>query len=287
MLRLSRALFLSFVLLCGKGVSSGPEIPFYAHQRPPEGFLWYGSLVVSQKEQPPSPTQPLPSTSRPALSTPEGRNQALRERLESAIQKVLDAPTLENAIAAQRLQKVVFERSDAVSKAWMLSTLLDAGLLTPKDNPNPLHRKMLKDEEEQSNRAHLKALSQEWGIVVEISQDCAYCTAFLPILEELQNKTSLQILGAGNVSTKAYGPFPLQKSKNFLRQFNPEGLTPTAYLVHKDGGEIYPIARGVTDAQAIIQNIFSVLSYRGNNQRREHDVKAFFVLAYLSDLSLT
>ena len=267
MLRLFSSLLFSFFLLCGKSVSCGREIPAYAHQRPPDGFLWYGSILVSQKEKPASAETSLSNTSTPSLSTPEGRNQALRDKLERAIQKVLDAPTLENAIAAQRLQKVVFERSEDVSKVWMLATLLDAGLLTPKDNPNPLHRKMLKDEEDQSNREQLKALSQEWGMVVEISQDCAYCTAFLPILEELQHKTSLQILGAGNVSAQTYGAFPLQQSAGFLRQFNPEGLTPTAYLVHKDGREIYPVARGVTDAESIIQNIFSVISYRAQKAK--------------------
>ena len=272
MLRRSSVLFF-FVFLSVEGVSSVPPYSSSAlqtHQSPPEGFLWYGSISEPAKKKALDSKEKSPSalTSFPDTSTPEGRNKALRDKLEQAVQKVLDSPTLENAIAAQRLQKVVFERSEEVSKVWMLAALLDAGLLTSKDNPNPLHRKMLGDEEDNKNHARLQDLSDTWGIVVEISENCAYCTAFVPILEELQQKTSMQILGAGNVSTKTYGTFPVQKDKGFLRRYNPERLTPTAYLIHKSGEEIYPVARGVTDAEAIIQNILSVLSFREQKEKK-------------------
>lgn len=245
------------------------EVQGLETDKSPEGFMWYGAIPEGENNKPEETSQTntkeTVTNPSPNLSTPEGRNQALKERLETAIQKVLDQPTVDNAISAQRLQKVVFERSEEVSKVWLLATLLDAGLLKPQDNPNPLNRKILQEEKKGEVIRKLSILAKDWGLLVEISDHCGYCKSYLPILDELQQKTFMQILAVGSTAS-SYGPYPVAEdtatSKAYLRAYNPEGYTPTTYLIHKDGKEIYPVARGLTDAEAVMDNILSVLAYR-------------------------
>lgn len=226
----------------------------------PQGFMWYTEDPVAPKADQSLET-PQPITIQQTASTQSieasKRNQALKQKLEDAIQVMLDNPTLDNAVIAQRMQKKVMDRSDAVAKSWVLASLVDAGLITPETNPNVLHRELARKEKETKDTDQLNAIAQEWGLFFYVMEQCTYCQRFAPIVKEIQAEAGFQVLAVSHTGTH-YAGFEGRKDTGFLDHLNPERVAPILYLVHKDGKRIYPVARGLTDAERVKANILMI-----------------------------
>ena len=53
-----------------------------------------------------------------------------------------------------------------------------------------------------------------------------------------------------------YGPFKGFKDKGgVLKNLNPKGYAPVLYLTNQKGTIVFPIARGLTDKETIVQNM--------------------------------
>jgi len=222
----------------------------------PKGFLWYEDLpkIMPKKEQ---ETKNMP----PPVQAPTNartRNKDLKQKLDDAIQVMLDVPTVENAIYAQRMQKQVMDRSEQVSKAWLLAALVDQELLNPKDNPNVLHRELAKQTNSIEQQATLKEIAKNWGLLFYVRSRCNFCTRFAPIVKEFADFYQFQVLAVSEGGYD-YGPFVGAKDTGLIAQINPKKETPMLYLVHKDGKQIYPVARGLTDSEKIKDNILLLI----------------------------
>ena len=94
--------------------------------------------------------------------------------------------------------------------------------------------------------------------IVEFSDfECPYCERFVPIVKEIGDDYGFQVLAVSE-NGENYGPFKGVKDTGILHNLNEEGVVPLLFLVHKDGKRIYPIARGITDADKIAENILSI-----------------------------
>ena len=228
---------------------------FYTQK--PRGFLWYTD--EPRKEKAPRDTSLTP-VQKKALSREEvarQRNEALKQKLDGSIQVVLDNPTIDNAIRAQRMQKLVMDRSTEFSKVWRLAALVDAGLIKPEMNPNVLHQEISKKDKRNQDLMALKKMTQEWGLFLYVMDHCKYCMKFAPIVKEIQDETGFQVLAISQEG-KNYGPLIGRKDTGILDHLNPEGFAPVLYLVHRDGKRIYPVARGLTDSGKVKENILLI-----------------------------
>lgn len=252
MIKLNAAVSKIFIALLVAPLVAASNI----YEERPKGFLWYtDDLVLKQQDQ-----LQVSSKNSTTAAEAKSRNQQLSQKLDDAIQVMLDRPTVENAIKAQWLQKQVIERSEQVSKSWVLAALLDAGLLKFEDNQNVLHRELQKDSKAFNMTKQLKNVANDWGILFYWREGCIYCQRFIPIVHELQIKYGFKIMAVSEHGGD-YGFWVGQKDTGLIANLNPYGEAPLLFLLHKDGKEIYPIARGITDLDQIAENILMVVKH--------------------------
>ena len=239
------------------------ENSFYSKK--PGGFLWYRKLpeIKDLDKKLKEKTNKVPLTN---LEEAKLRNENLKQKFEDAIAIMLDSPTIENAILAQKAQKLVFDRSESVSEAWLIATLMDAGLVSKEMNPNILHRKIAKEEKEKQDINELQEIAKDWGLFLYVVPNCKYCEQFTPIILELTQETGFQVLAISEYGVD-YRGFKGKKNNGFLDQLNPEKLAPVLFLVNKDGKTLYPIARGLTDISKLKENILNMIKI--DNSRKD------------------
>ncbi|SPR12438.1 conjugal transfer protein [Orientia tsutsugamushi] len=151
----------------------------------PTGFLWYNDKHDHELDD---------STSKLMRRAHDHRIEELKEQFNQAQRIALDNPTLENVITAQRLQKQIMEKAHKFATMWQLATLLDYQLINANEPANSLHRKLYQEKSEQKNDSKLKNIAKNWGLILQVKQDCLLCKAFIPIVQSFANKYAFQLL---------------------------------------------------------------------------------------------
>ncbi|WP_045915556.1 conjugal transfer protein TraF [Orientia tsutsugamushi] len=205
----------------------------------PTGFLWYND---KHGHEPDDSTFKLMSVAH------DHRIEELKEQFNRAQRIALDNPTLENVIAAQRLQKQIMEKAHKFATMWQLATLLDYQLINAHEPANSLHRKLYQEKSEQENDSKLKNIAKNWGLILQVKEDCLLCKAFMPIVQGFANKYAFQLLA-------------VSKNNELLNKLNPKHVVPVLYLVASDGKKIYSVARSIISEDKIIDNILAIDRY--------------------------
>ncbi|KJV79685.1 F plasmid transfer operon family protein [Orientia tsutsugamushi str. UT76] len=189
----------------------------------PTGFLWYNDKHGHEPDD---------STSKLINLAHDHRIEELKEQFNRAQRIALDNPTLENVITAQRLHKQIMEKAHKFATMWQLATLLDYQL----------------KKSEQKNDLKLKNIAKNWGLILQVKEDCLLCKAFMPIVQGFANKYAFQLLA-------------VSKNNELLNKLNPKHIVPVLYLVASDGKKIYSVARGIISENKIIDNILAIDRY--------------------------
>ncbi|WP_371253005.1 conjugal transfer protein TraF [Orientia tsutsugamushi] len=205
----------------------------------PTGFLWYNDKHGHE---------PNNSTSKLINLAHDHRIEELKEQFNRAQRIALDNPTLENVITAQRLQKQIMEKAHKFATMWQLATLLDYQLINAHEPSNSLHRKLYQEKSEQKNDLKLKNIAKNWGLILQVKEDCLLCKAFMPIVQSFANKYAFQLLA-------------VSKNNELLNKLNPKHIVPVLYSVASDGKKIYAVARGIISEDKIIDNILAIDRY--------------------------
>ncbi|WP_109455652.1 conjugal transfer protein TraF [Orientia tsutsugamushi] len=175
----------------------------------PTGFLWYNDKHDHELTE---------SSSKLISRAHDHRIEELKEQFNRAQRIALDNPTLENVITAQRLQKQIMEKAHKFATMWQLATLLDYQLINAHEPANSLHRKLYQEKSEQENDSKLKNIAKNWGLILQVKQDCLLCKAFMPIVQGFANKYAFQLLA-------------VSKNNELLNKLNPKHVVPVLYLV--------------------------------------------------------
>ncbi|WP_371253289.1 conjugal transfer protein TraF [Orientia tsutsugamushi] len=205
----------------------------------PTGFLWYNDKHGHELDE---------SSSKLMSSAHDHRIEELKEQFNRAQRIALDNPTLENVITAQRLQKKIMEKAHKFATMWQLATLLDYQLINAHEPANSLHRKLYQEKSEQENDSKLKNIAKNWGLILQVKEDCLLCKAFIPIVQSFANKYAFQLLA-------------VSKNNELLNKLNPKHIVPVLYLVASDGKKIYSVARSIISEDKIIDNILAIDRY--------------------------
>ncbi|WP_342259840.1 conjugal transfer protein TraF [Candidatus Tisiphia endosymbiont of Metellina segmentata] len=240
----------------------------------PHGFLWYSEQPMSKS----------PAYCRSKLSSEIGKKQqphdqrieSLKQKFNNAQRKALDNPTLENVIKAQKLQKIIMEKSQKFAAMWQLATLIEPSLLNNNEPSNSLHKKLYQETTEQINNNKLINLAKDWGLILQVSNNCPYCQAFAPIAKQFASKYGFQLLLVSNNGTD-FQNIKTSKDTGLLQALNPENIVPILYLVDSSGKRIYPVAREIISEDKIIENIMTIdLHYQNLAKSENNDKKYHF-----------
>ncbi|AFC69986.1 conjugal transfer protein TraF [Rickettsia amblyommatis] len=224
----------------------------------PQGFLWYNE---DQLEKQHTLKQRTLESIAPKLNQElyDQRIENLKQQFDKAKRQALDNPTLTNVMIAQRLHKQILDKSHKFATMWQLATLLDYRLTNNNIPANSLHKRLYEVKQE-ANRAKLRLLSQEWGLILQVNQRCSYCHAFAPIVQEFASQYGFQIIFVSNNGAD-FADLKTTKDTGLLSRLNPENLVPVLYLVASSGAQIYPVARGIISTDKLAENILAIIQH--------------------------
>ncbi len=229
----------------------------------PQGFLWYNEAVMQPIKKPQYLKSKL--SSKETLEPHDQRIENLKQQFNKAQRIALDNPTLENVIKAQRLQKQIMEKSQKFAAIWQLASLIDYRLSNPAEPSNNLHKKLYQERVEQDSSEKLQELSKDWGLILQVNNDCPYCHAFAPIVQQFADKYGFQLLFVSTSNNSSFQNMRTIRDTGLLHQLNPQQTVPVLYLIASNGKKIYPIARGILSEDKITENIMTLINMDDQN----------------------
>ncbi|EER22295.1 MULTISPECIES: conjugal transfer protein TraF [spotted fever group] len=224
-------------------------------QEKPKGFLWYNEQLVQKIKE--SQYSDLKLLLKESPEPHDRRIESLKQKFNRAQRKALDNPTLENVIKAQRLQKQIMEKSQKFATMWQLASLMDYQLTNSFEPANSLHKRLYQEKLEQNSSQRLRDLSKNFGLIFQVSNQCSYCHAFLPIVQQFTAKYGFQLLLVSSDGAN-FQNIKTSKDTGLLQRLNPKQIVPVLYLVESSGNRIYPIARGIISEDKMIENILAI-----------------------------
>jgi conjugal transfer pilus assembly protein TraF len=223
-----------------------------------EGFNWYNEKPPTPKEKPEqvkkTPAAPVVQKESKELPDYERNIRALQKQREQAHRRALDQPTQDNLIAEMRVEKEMMRKSRVYAERRVIVASLDSESTNMKDHSNVLHRRVQDEIDDKDNFKNFAKLSESWGLVVQVSEDCPHCHAFAPIIRGFSEKYGFQLLATSKNGQDFLGIEGVVDNGEML-MLNPTRETPILYLVKGDGKEIFPISKGINSADYISQFI--------------------------------
>jgi conjugal transfer pilus assembly protein TraF len=226
-----------------------------------QGYNWYNEKPEEAKKaqeivntkQAESVTNP----EEPDLPGYEKNIRSLQDRHEKAHRQALDNPTAENILTELRLEKEMLNKSQLYGERRVAVAILDSQFTDMKAHSNILHKKVQEEIEAKDMFKKLSNLSTEWGLILQVAEDCPHCHAFAPIVLEFAQKHNFELLAA-NKGGDDFGNIEGVSDNGEMLIFNPTRATPMLYLVKSDGKVVLPISRGIHSEDQIIINIQNI-----------------------------
>ena len=243
---------LLILLCCMLGLAS---ISYAANKdRVLEGYNWY-SEKQDISDDIDHDKNDSSTIAEGALKSKEEQNvELLKENYRKAHLRALDNPTFENVLEEMILEQKMMDKSKQYSYQRLAVSMLDNRFISGENSSNVLHRRLQEKKEQEANREKLSMLAKDWGLVLQVSQDCSYCHTFAPIVGRMAEKYGFELLAASR-SGEYFAGIKGVRDEDELIELNPRRETPMLYLIKSDGKEVYPIARGVTTEAQVIKNI--------------------------------
>jgi conjugal transfer pilus assembly protein TraF len=226
--------------------------------KPLQGYNWYNEKpaevkkaqeAVSAKQK-----EKIINTQEPELPQYEQNIRSLQDRHEKAHRRALDNPTVENILTELRLEKEMLSKSQTYGERRVAIAMLDSQFTNMKEHSNILHKKVQEEVEAKDIFSKLSNLSKQWGLILQVAEDCPHCHAFAPIVLEFAQKHKFELLAA-NKNGSDFENIEGVADNGEMLVFNPTRETPMLYLVKSDGKVVLPISRGINSEDQIIINI--------------------------------
>lgn len=247
------------------------------YNRKSEGWFWY------EPEPEPKPElKPEPKPLKPELNISSQNSKSsdikkepkevevnvawLRQNLPKLRDAAIDNPTYENVRRYFYTQRVMMDKaskfasvSTEVSK---FETALDETLRRP-DNQIAVNVSKI---DAKTNRKHVfNNLSKKAGFFFLYSSNCSYCLQQAPLLANLQRDTGIDVLAVSlDGKPLPNGLFPdYVTDPGTLRERLKVMVTPTIYLVKKDGSEFHNVAAGLTSIDELMRRSVMLANKQG------------------------
>ena len=222
-----------------------------------EGFNWYNEKPKTIKETVNIKQQQVSEPQEEVLPEYEKNIRSLQDQYRAAHRKALDNPTQENILAELKFEKEMMRKSQIYGERRVVIGMMDSQFTDMKSHSNVLHKRVQEQVAAKETFEQLLKLSQEWGLILQIEDECAHCHVFSPIVLEFAQKHKFELLAA-NKSGNDFNGIEGVLDNGEMLIFNPVRETPMLYLVKSDGKEVFPISRGINTEDQIIINIKNI-----------------------------
>lgn len=218
------------------------------------GFNWYGVQEQEVKKQDNEQKEKEPANHSASLPEYERNIRNLQQKLQQAHRRALDNPTHENILTEMMIEKEMMDKSNHYGKRRVAVAMMHSEFTDMAGHSNVLHRKVNDQIEAGEDAKKLRALSQDWGLILQVADDCPHCHTFAPIVSGFAKEHGFELLAASKDGSNFVGIEGV-RDRGQMVVFNPGRETPVLYLVKSDGKEVIPVARGINATEQIIANI--------------------------------
>ncbi len=224
---------------------------------PLEGFNWYSEKQGYDKKKSDDLSPKTAKEKVEELPEYEKNIRALQKKHEQAHRQALDNPTPQNLLAELKLEKEMMNKSQIYGERRVAVAMLDSQFTNMKGHSNVMHRKVQEQVEAADHAKKLNKLSSQWGLVLQVQEECPHCHAFAPIVLEFAKTHGFELLAATDDGSDFYGIEGVLDAGKMV-MFNPKRETPMLYLIKNDGKEVLPISRGINSEDQVINNIMAI-----------------------------
>lgn len=249
------AVFALVLLGNGYSVLAGDD---HAQASGLRGFNWYSEDKAKKTEKLNGEADSNSTSERQFVNDElpeyEKNIRDLKDRYEQAHRRALDNPTYENILAEMRLEKQIMDKSEHYGKRRVAVAMMNSEFNDMASHSNILHRRVQDQLEAREDSKNLRELAKDWGLIVQVDDDCMHCHTFAPIILDFAKEYGFELLAASN-SGEDFEGIEGVIDRGQMVAFNPGRDTPILYLVKSDGSEVIPIARGIHAAEQIVSNI--------------------------------
>ena len=248
------SLLLSLMLLAGHSAAAT------SLNRELQGYNWYSEVAEKeqqQKDKDPQESKLDGTKNGPELPEYERNIRQLKRKRKEAHRRAVDQPSFENILAELYYERMMSDKATLYSSRRVAVANMLPQLINMDAHNNVLHQRISNEQHSRADYQKLLSLSKEWGLILQVQDECAYCHVFAPIVKDFAQEHGFELLAASR-DGQSFEGIEGVVDRGQMRIFNPRGLTPMLYLLKHDGSEVLPISRGINNAVKITENIMSI-----------------------------
>lgn len=232
-----------------------------------KGWHWYQAEPGPDRQR--DVASDMKDRSKPSeANKPNNATEELAEKrkvLEEATAEAILRPTPQNVTRVQKLQYKWLNQSQQFSGMWMQNLLQNPNLDATVKHPVTQFGIHLKKEDDQLKlEAHVKALSQHYGLFFIYQGNCKFCHGMASVVKQLSDKYGWKVLGISQ-DGHVLSEFPDSKRDNGISQaWNIKGV-PAVFVVSPETEQVIPIGHGLISLDQLERNLILQLFQKGTS----------------------
>lgn len=250
----------------------GRTTSFY--ERKSEGWFWYEPEPPEEIEEEEVKPKAEPEKEQNQSQEPKDKEtnvvevnvEWLRENLPKLRDAAIDKPTYDNVRRYFYAQRVMMDKATKFAtvsqEVAKFEVALDETLRSP-DNQTALYDSKLIAKD--NRKSVFAQLSEQAGFFFFFTSTCSYCDKQAPLLKNMTRDTGVDVLA---ISLDGR-PLPSDEYPDYvtdpgtLRERLQVMVTPTIYLVKKDGSEFHNVAAGLTAPDELMRRSVMLAKKQG------------------------
>ncbi|EPR7483845.1 TPA: conjugal transfer protein TraF [Vibrio parahaemolyticus] len=251
--------------------ADGGRSSFY--DRKSEGWFWYEPEPepVEEVEEEKKPLPPAESVETKSQEVKKPNEVVvnvawLRENLPKLRDAAIDDPTYDNVRRYFYAQRVMMDKASKFASVSQEVSKFEVALDETLRRPD--HQTALYDFKlgaKNSRNAVIQELSKQVGFFFFYSSNCSYCMKQAPLLKRMSSDTGIDVLAVSlDGRPLPSGEYPdYVTDPGTLRERLQVMVTPTIYLVKKDGSEFHNVAAGLTSPDELMRRTVMLAKRQG------------------------
>lgn len=219
------------------------------------GWHWYDDPNEMAVQKPKAITKP---------SDPNVIVNSAKQRITTALNKMISDPTQENVTQYIALQEQLNNRAEKLATVWQEVLLKNPNLNYSLDHPtNNVALQVYHEEESKEKDTSIKIFGQKTGLFFFYKSTCPYCIRFAPILKNFAERNGLTVIPI-TLDGISLPEFPDSKrDSGQAAQFHVT-VTPSLFAVNPYTQKAFPVAYGLTSETELRDNIYKIMTrYEG------------------------
>ena len=232
---------------------------FYeAHE---QGWFWYQDPEIKEddEEQKPEILKEPKENKHPAVKELESYKQSLEEKKAMS----LNNPTYKNVQNYMFAQKEMMDRSENFSKMWKYVVLKTPSLNPEITFPTAQYLRHVEEGERQKERETLlKEASRKYGLFYFVSEGCAYCEAFSPIVKRFAENYGFNVMVVvvnGRIPPDLKDQFLNTQMNNGMAEAFGVEQAPALLAFDASTQDVIPVSFGATSLDTLENNFVTLL----------------------------